>query len=111
MDNSEFREHVLNGDRTEYVKEDAIQYLRDNASFRVINKSALEKDEISQTEFVSISTTGTSYTDDELIKAVKEKMGIGADIQKFEFRHNKSAPTVIEIWRHGSGYSAFALSE
>lgn len=109
MDRSSFEKHVLSGDRTDYVEENAIHYLRDTAEFRVIDKSAL--DDFNQEPFVSISTTGTSYSDTELISAVKEKMGIGADIQKYEFRHDNEPVNVIEIWRHSSGYSAFALSE
>lgn len=111
MNVTEFEEHVLSGDRTEYVDVDAIHYLRDTASFRVIDKSAMDKNQIDQTEFVSVSTSGESYSDGELIDRVKDAMESTADIQKYQFRHGDDPVSHIEIWRHGSGYSAFALAE
>lgn len=114
MDRTEFEAEVLNGSRTEYVSDDALEFLVASAEFRVIDRSAMEKDEISQTEFVSIALpeSADNYSDEDLIGRVKDTVSRGGtDTQKYQMRDDGDAPTVIEIWRHGNGYSAFALAE
>lgn len=114
MDRTEFEDEVLSGSRTAYISDEALEYLVESVEFRVINRSAMEKDEISQTEFVSIALpeSADNYSDDDLISRVKDTVARGGtDTQKYQMRDAGDAPTVIEIWRHGNGYSAFALAE
>lgn len=113
MNQSEFEREVFSGSKNDAVSEEALAFLKENADFRVIDKSALNKSDFRQTEFISIALpeSGDNYSDAELISEVKEKMTDGQrDIQKYQFRDGSDAPTVVEIWRHGSGYSAFALA-
>lgn len=113
MNHSEFQTHILEGDKNDYVDKEALVYLKESAEYRVIDRSALESDQIDQTKFVNVSTAGQTYTDRELIKNVKEVLSTGhsSDIQKYQLRHDGKAVNVIEIWRHGSGYSAFGFHE
>ena len=114
MDTSEYESQIVNGNRTDAVSQDVIEYLLETADFRVVERSALEKSDIDQSEFLSIALPSSNdYSEDQLIQIVKTKMESGeiSDGQKFQFRHDGNVPTVVEIWKHGHGYSAFALSE
>ena len=113
MKEDEFRSHILDGPKDEYVSEEALEYLRELVEYTVIERSAMEKDQIEQTECISVALSGfiDNYTDADLIDLVKEKLCDGnRDIQKYQLRDGEKIPTQIEIWRHGSGYSAFALT-
>lgn len=114
MNQSDFEADVFSGNRDDYVSEAVLEFLKETADFRVIERSALDKGDVDQTEFVSVALpeSADNYSDEELISEVKEKMTDGQrDVQKYQLRDGDDAPTVVEIWRHGSGYSAFALAE
>jgi hypothetical protein len=125
MDRQSFEEYVLRGDTDEYVSEEALAYLRENAEFRVIHRSALEKEGVEQRPLVSVALPESTdnWSDGEFLDAVKEKLGDGMrgdaameeanfinDIQKGNLRHQGEVANTIVIWIHGSGYSAFALN-
>jgi len=114
MNENDFKNAILNGSQTDYVSDEALEFFRDSASFRVIDKSALEKDDVEQTEFISVALaeSGDNFSDSQLVEKVKQTMCDGSrDIQKHQLRHSDSIPNTIEIWRHGNGYSAFAFAE
>lgn len=115
MDRKEFVNKVLTGNRDDYVSDEVLEFFEDTASFRVEDKSALEKDEISQTEFVSVAflESADNFSDEELIDRVRNKLTgeNSSDIQKYQLRDGGRAPNTVSIWRHGNGYSAFALHE
>lgn len=112
MNREEFETEILTGDKNDYVSTEALEFFSNTANFNVINRSALEKDSIPQTEFISIALprSGVSFSDDELITQVRTMLlDNSRDIQKHQFRYRGYAPESIEIWRHGNGFSAFAL--
>lgn len=114
MDRSDFEHEVLSGDKNDYVGDDVLSFFKDTADFRVIERSALEKSAVDQTEFISVALAESvdNFSDSELIEKVKEAMTDGSrDVQKYQMRDGGNAPTTVEIWRHGSGFSAFALYE
>lgn len=114
MDKSDFEHEVLSGGKNEYVGDDVLSFFKDTAEFRVIERSALEKGDVEQTEFISVALpeSGSNFSDDDLVDKVKEAMTDGArDVQNYQMRDGGQAPNTIEIWRHGSGFSAFALCE
>lgn len=114
MDRKDFEDAVLTGGRTDYVSDEALEFLIKTAQFRVIERSALEKGDVEQTEFVSIALpeSADNYSDEELIEKVKETVQDGGtDTQMYQMRDDGKAPNVVEVWRHGSGFSAFALYE
>lgn len=114
MDWNTFEERVFSGGRDEYVADEIASFFAREAEYRVIDSSALVKSEFGQTEFVSVSLpeSADNYTDEELIEKVREAvLDGGHDIQKYQFRDGADAPRVVEVWRHGSGYSAFALAQ
>lgn len=113
MNKKDFEKAVLNGDRTDYVNEDVLEYMATQLDFRMVDKSAMEKEDVDQSACISVSLPQdtSDMLGQELEKRVKESLVDGSrDIQFYQVRHNGKAPTVIEVWRHGSGYSAFALS-
>ena len=110
MDTESFKNHIYGGSDTDYVSTDALQFLSDSASYTIVERSALEKQNVDSTECISISTTGTVPKGQELITRIKELLEDGQrDIQKYQLRCDGKIPNTIEIWRHGSGYSAFAV--
>lgn len=113
MNRDEFESEVLSGTRADYVSDEAKEFFVETADFRVIDKSAMEKDQIDQTECVSVAlpTSGSSVSDEDLIIRVHEALTTTSDTQKYQLRHNGGVANTIEIWRHGSGFSAFALNE
>lgn len=114
MDRQAFEDYVLSGSRDEYVSDDALAYFRENAEFRVIHRSALEKGEIEQRPFVSVALPESTdnWSDGEVLDEVKEKMVDGMrDVQKCNLRDDGGVANTVEIWIHGSGYSAFALND
>lgn len=114
MTPNEFESRVKDGGRNEYVDEELLKYIATELHFRMVDKPATEKDEIDQSELVSVSLP--KDTSDMLGKEIEERvkdhlLDGSRDIQFYQLRHNGETPTVIECWRHGSGYSAFALSQ
>ena len=104
----EFKKYIMSGNKDDYVSNEALSYLKQNATYYV-NKSALDKSNENMSKIISISTTGQEYDDRELIENVQEKLTDGMrDIQKRDLIFDNNVPTKIAIWRHGSGYSAFA---
>jgi hypothetical protein len=113
MDKTEFESVVINGDRTDYVSDEVLEYMATELDFRTIDRSAMKKEDIDQSACISVSLPQdtSDMLGKELEKRVKESLVDGSrDIQFYQVRHNGKAPTVIEVWRHGSGYSAFALT-
>lgn len=112
MDQNSFKEEVFSETRADYVSQDALEYFRDAANYRVIDRSGMDDADQDKLISVSLPTSGDNFSDSELISKVQEKLGSGTqDIQKYQLRDGNDAPTVIEIWRHGNGYSAYALAE
>lgn len=114
MDRQSFEDYVLSGSGDEYVSDEALAYFRENAEFRVIHRSALEKEGVEQRPLVSVALPESTdnWSDGEVLDEVKEKLGDGMrDIQKGNLRHEGAVANTIVIWIHGSGYSAFALNK
>lgn len=114
MDWTEFDEVVFGGSRMSYMTDSALEFFAESAEYRVVDRSALEKSEIEQTGCVDVSLpeSADNYTDEELIEKVRNALQDGQrDIQRYQFQDGNDAPRVIEIWRHGSGYTAFVLDE
>lgn len=114
MDRSDFEHDVLSGGKNDYVGDDVLSFFKDTADFRVVDRSALEKGDVKQTEFISVALpeSGDNFSDADLIEKVKEAMVDGSrDIQKYQMRDGDKAPNTVEVWRHGSGFSAFAFYE
>lgn len=112
MDQNSFENEVFSGAESDYVNQDVLEYLRDSADYRVVDRSATDDADQHKLISVSLPTSGDNFSDSELISKVQEKLGSGTqDIQNYQLRDGNEAPTVIEIWRHGSGFSAYALSE
>lgn len=122
MDKNEFEDYITSGARDEYVDEEALQYVVTNFEFdsNVEEVSALNvDDEVNQDRIVSVSLPSSSdkYSDQELVEMVREAIDpsdtgrgpVGGDIQKYQLRHNHGAARKIKVYRHGNGYSAFAL--
>ena len=105
----EFKKYIMSGNKDDYVSNEALSYLKRNAKYYVVNKSALDASGENMSKIISISTSGQEYDDGELIENVQEKLTDGMrDIQKRDLIFDDNTPTKIAIWRHGSGYSAFA---
>lgn len=106
---SEFRNHIMSGNKDDNVSNEALSYFKNNATYSVIDKRATADKHKNQSKIINVSLTGQEYSDDELEERVKRKLTDGKrDIQKRDLMFGNKIPTKIEIWRHGSGYSAFA---
>lgn len=110
MNRQEFENHIKSGSKNDYVDQEAINYFKENAEFDVVERSAMEKSDVPQSAFLSISLPRSNeMTPKELIQKVKENMEAGTlDTQKHQFRDG-GVVDYIEIWKHPKGYSAFAF--
>lgn len=112
MNQTDFEDEVFSGTRSDYVSTEALEYFRNMADYRVIDKSAMDDADQDKLVSVSLPKSGDNFSDAELISKVQDKLGSGnQDIQKYQLRDGNDTPTVVEIWRHGNGYSAYALAE
>lgn len=104
---------IFEGKFDDYVSDDVMETLLEKCEFEVVDKSAMEKDDINQESFINVSLpTSNNLSDEELISRVKESVRKGnTDTQKLQLRHDGKAPNKIQIWRHSNGYSAFALHD
>lgn len=115
MDFKQFKTHINECDDDDYISTQALEFFFEqcdkNNNYKIITKSALEKDERKEKEFVSVATVGSveDMSDRKLIKKVKDS-ALNGDVQKYQFG-KYGIPNKVEIWIHGSGYSAFAVSE
>ena len=111
MDIERFNSLVRDADEYDYVPKRALRFLADGVDFEVIDRSALEKEDINQRPLVSRATTGDQPTKGEAIDLVREILHTErTDIQFYQLMHDGEPADYVQIWRHKYGYSAFALS-
>lgn len=114
MDWEAFDAAIFSGHGGELVCEEVLEFFVKNASCRVVKRDASTRDTVLQEPCVRSAFVehSSQYDDEQLLEIARSELADAYPyVHKSQFRDKGRSVRVLEVWRHGYGFSVFARNE